>query len=83
MFNNEEKLVFLVILATIPTAVIGLIFDGEIIDSFNENMNLVGLCLIFTGALIWYSKDYNHKLEIQDLPSSRSIYTGIHLRTDS
>ena len=43
----------------------------------NENMNLVGLCLIFTGALIWYSKDYNDKLEIQDLPSSRSIYTGI------
>ncbi|MAO99951.1 MAG: hypothetical protein CL982_03885 [Euryarchaeota archaeon] len=76
-FNNEEKLVFLVILATIPTAVIGLMFDGEIIDSFNENMNLVGLCLIFTGVLIWYSKDYNDKLEIQDLPSSRSIYTGI------
>lgn len=76
-FNNEEKLVFLVILATVPTAVIGLMFDGEIIDSFNENMNLVGLCLIFTGVLIWYSKDYNDKLEIQDLPSSRSIYTGI------
>ncbi len=76
-FNSEEKLVFLVILATIPTAVIGLIFDGEIIDSFYEKMHLVGLCLIFTGVLIWYSKDYNHKFEIQDLPVSRSIYTGI------
>ena len=76
-FNNEEKLVFLVILATIPTAVIGLMFDGEIIDSFYEKMHLVGLCLIFTGVLIWYSKDFNHKLEIQDLPASRSIYTGI------
>ena len=62
------------ILATIPTAVIGLMFDGEIIDSFNENIDLVGLCLIFTGVLIRYSKDYNDKLEIQDLPSSRSIY---------
>ena len=75
--KDQERLVFLVILASIPTAAIGLFFNGDIIDSFYENMHLVGLCLFCTGCAIWYSKDYKNDLEINDLHFTKIFCTGI------
>ena len=76
-FNSEEKLVLLVVLASIPTALIGLLFDGEIIGVFYERMHLVGFCLIVTGTVIWYSKDYSSNLDYTNLSYSSALCIGI------
>ena len=76
-FNGNERLVLLVVIASIPTAIIGLLFDGEIIGNFYDKMYLVGICLIITGIIIWYSKDYNNGLDFTDLSYLRAGYIGI------
>ena len=75
--KDEEKLVLLVILASIPTAFIGLLFDGEIIEDFYNKMHLVGFCLIITGAVIWHSRGYNHSLDFNDISFLKGFYIGI------
>jgi len=75
--EDEEKLVLLVILASIPTAFIGLLLDGEIIEDFYNKMHLVGFCLIITGAVIWYSRGYNHSLDFNDISFLKGFYIGI------
>ena len=62
-FNEEERLVLLVATASVPTALFGLAFDGDIIQNFYEEMYLVGTCLIITGIVIWFSKNYNNNLK--------------------
>lgn len=76
-FKDEEKVVLLVIIVSIPTAFIGLLFDGEIIGRFYDKMYLVGSCLIVTGTIIWYSKDINHSLDVKELSSLHAFYIGV------
>ena len=75
--KEEEKIVFFVILASIPTAIIGLFLEGTIITTFYDNMHLVGTCLIITGAVIWFSKDYNENLNFNDLSSTNVFFVGV------
>ena len=75
--EDNEKLVLLVVIASIPTAIIGLLFDGEFIESFYDKMYLVGFCLIITGITIWYSREYNNRLDFADLSYLKAFYIGI------
>ena len=75
--KEEEKVVFLVIFASLPTAIIGLFLEGTIITTFYDNMHLIGTCLIITGAVIWYSKDYNGSLNFNDLSSPNVFFVGV------
>ncbi len=76
-FNDNERLVLLVVIASIPTGIIGLLFDGEIIENFYDKMYLVGFCLIITGITIWYSRECNNSLDFADLSYLRACYIGI------
>ena len=75
--EEQEKLVLLVLLVSLPTALIGLLFDGEIIEKFYNEMYLVGFCLIITGIVIWYSRSYNNNLDITHLSYFRAFIIGI------
>ncbi|MTI71616.1 MAG: undecaprenyl-diphosphate phosphatase [Firmicutes bacterium] len=53
--TNEERFVMLIIIGSIPTAIIGLLLEKIIILSFD--MILVpGICLIITGGLLSYTR---------------------------
>jgi len=75
--KDDERLVLLVFLASIPTAIIGLFLDGEIIENFYNKMHLVGFCLIITGIVIWYSKGYHNSLDFNELSYFRACCIGI------
>ena len=77
MYNDDERLVLLVATASIPTAIIGLFFDGQIIQSFYDEIYLIGICLIITGLIVWYSRSFNNTLDFADLPYSKIFYVGI------
>ena len=53
--NNEAKLVLLVIAATLPTAVIGLVLK-DTFESLFSNLAGVGFCLMITGTLLLLTK---------------------------
>ena len=74
--KGYERMLMMVVLASIPTAIIGFTFDCTIIGDFYTEMHLVGGCLIFTGVLIWVSKDYDGKKQIDDFKFSNALVVG-------
>ena len=66
----------MIILASIPTAIIGSTFDSTVIGDFYTEMHLVGGCLIFTGLIVWFSKDYDGKKLIDDFPIKNALLIG-------
>ena len=74
--KGEERLIGLVIIASIPTAIIGLTFNSTIIGDFYSEMHLVGGCLLFTGIVIWISKDYCGDKQIDDFPIKKALIVG-------
>ena len=75
-FKGEQKLLAMVIVASIPTAIIGLTFDSTVIGDFYSEMHLVGFCLIFTGMLVWFSKSYSGDKQYDDFPLSNAFVIG-------
>ena len=67
----------MIIVAFIPTAAIGFGFDITVIGDFYSEMHLVGPCLIFTGILVWLSKDYDGDIDIDDFPIKNTFLIGI------
>ncbi len=74
--KGEQRLIGLVIVASIPTAIIGFTFDSTVIGDFYSDMHLVGGCLIFTGILVWLSKDYSGDKQINDFPIKNALIVG-------
>ena len=75
--KGNEKMVAMIIVASLPTAAIGLIFVySEIVDVFYLKMHLVGGCLIFTGLLVWFSKDYDGDKKIDDFTIKNALVVG-------
>ena len=74
--KGEQRLIGLVILASIPTAIIGFTFDSTVIGDFYSEMHLVGGCLVFTGLIVWFSKDYSGDNQIDDFPIKNVLLIG-------
>jgi undecaprenyl-diphosphatase len=56
-FQYNEELVFSlkIVVSMIPAAVIGLVFEQEIAQLFNQQILLVGLMLVITGLLLFFA----------------------------
>lgn len=55
LFRLYEKLLFLLILATIPAGVIGLLCEKQIEAAFGS-LTVVALCLLVTGIILWMTR---------------------------
>ncbi|HJM17602.1 MAG TPA: undecaprenyl-diphosphate phosphatase [Candidatus Poseidoniia archaeon] len=75
-YKGNQRLIGMIIVASIPTAIIGLTFNGTIIEAFYSEMHLVGGCLIFTGLLIWFSKNFSGDKQIDDFPFKNALVVG-------
>jgi undecaprenyl-diphosphatase len=74
--KGNKRLIGMIIMASIPTAIIGFTFDSTIIGDFYSKMYLVGGCLVFTGLIVWSSKDYDGKKQIDDFPIKNVLLVG-------
>ncbi len=74
--KGEQRLIGLVIIASIPTAIIGFNFNSTVIGDFYSEMHLVGGCLVFTGIIVWFSKDYSGDKQIDDFPIKNALVVG-------
>ncbi|MBF0573233.1 MAG: undecaprenyl-diphosphate phosphatase [Desulfamplus sp.] len=54
--NPDIRLIFLIIVSSIPTAIIG-IFLKQYVEIFFGSINFVGTMLIITGTFLWFTKD--------------------------
>lgn len=78
----ENKMFWYLVLATIPGALIGILFEDIIAKYFRSNMLLIALCLAIVGLLIyfgdkWASKHYPNPTEYKDLTLKQTFVIGL------
>ncbi len=73
--NEQRKFVFLIIVSMIPAAMVGLFFEDLIESLFNQNIVLVALMLIITGALLFLAD--RAKNTVRDVGYFEAIIIGI------
>ncbi|WP_026477554.1 undecaprenyl-diphosphate phosphatase [Alkaliphilus transvaalensis] len=77
-FNNEyRKLGLLIIIATIPTGLMG-IFLNDIFASFYTSQLIIGISLLITGTLLWTAeKVHKGKKDIRHMKWHDALIVGI------
>ncbi|QUH25504.1 undecaprenyl-diphosphatase UppP [Serpentinicella alkaliphila] len=76
--NNEyRKLGLLIILATIPTGLMGILFK-DIFSSFYRSQLIIGISLIITGTLLWLAERmHSGKKDLRQMRWYDAIFIGI------
>lgn len=75
--NPERKLLFLILVATIPTGIIGILFK-DVFESLYTNIIAIGCGLIFTGIILMVAnKMGNGKKRELKTNYRNAIFTGI------
>lgn len=69
------KEVALLIVATIPVGVVGLLFDDKV--AAISTLTTVGICLVFTGIILFFSDRLSGKLKIEELSFGKALLVGI------
>ena len=78
----EGRMFWYLVAATIPGAVIGMIFEGVIEDLVRSNMIIISVCLAIMGILIyigdkWAEKKYKNPVEYKDLIFKQTFIIGL------
>lgn len=78
----EGRMFWYLVAATIPGAVIGMIFEGVIEGLVRSNMIIISVCLAIMGILIyigdkWAEKKYKNPVEYKDLTFKQTFIIGL------
>lgn len=78
----DNKLFWYLVLATIPGALVGVLFDDVIENIIRENILLIALSLAIMGLLIYFgdkyaTKKYKKPKELKDITLKQSIIVGV------
>ncbi|NLP30517.1 MAG: undecaprenyl-diphosphate phosphatase [Clostridiales bacterium] len=75
--NETRRLGFMIIVATIPTALIGFIFKDLFAGLYNSLL-AIGICLIITGTILWIVERINQgKKDINHMKFKDAVLVGI------
>ena len=72
-----RRLGFMIIVATSPTAIIGLLFE-DFFESLYSKLVAIGIGLVFTGTIMWLSEKFGKgKYEVMQMKWRTAIFVGI------
>lgn len=75
--NETRRLGYMIIVATVPTAVIGIVFN-DLFKSFYTNLMPIGIGLILTGSVLIISERIGKgNLQIKEMKFRHAIFVGI------
>lgn len=75
--NETRKLGVMIIIATIPTAVIGLLFN-DFFNSLYSSMLFIGVALLVTGTCLWLAeKKGGGKKGVKEMTWKNALFIGI------
>lgn len=80
--DPEIRFVFMIIVGSIPTAMIGL-FLKHYIDNLFESINFVGTMLIITGTFLWLTRGFNKEDRYEQNLKSDDLQTEPIKKTDT
>jgi undecaprenyl-diphosphatase len=77
-YDNEHRVMMvMLILATIPTAIIGFLFN-DIFEKLFSSLRVVGFALLITGAILWLSNMMaKGRKEAKDIRATDAITIGL------
>ncbi len=74
---ETRRLGFMIIVATIPTAIIGLLFE-DFFESLYSSLVAIGIGLVFTGTIMWLSEKFGKgKNEVTQMKWRTAIFVGV------
>lgn len=75
--NDDRKLLVMIIIACIPTGILGLIIEN-FADSIKTNTKLLGICLLLTAGILFISSKFEHGTKnIEKASLKDSLIVGI------
>ncbi len=75
--NETRRLGVMIIIATIPAAVAGLLFE-DFFDSLYSNMTFIGIGLILTGTFLFLAERWGSgEKEVKDMSMKSAFFVGI------
>lgn len=75
--NPTRKLGFMIIVATIPTALIGFLFN-DTFESFYSKMWVIGIGLLLTGVILWVAEKFGKNDKgIEEMSFVHAIIVGV------
>lgn len=75
--NDTRKLGFMIITASVPTAIIGLLLN-DFFESLYARMAVIGVCLIITGCGLFFAERYGGgKRTIKDMNFRNAFFIGL------
>ena len=75
--NDTRKLGFMIITASVPTAIIGLLLN-DFFESLYARMTVIGVCLIITGCGLFFAERYGGgKRTIKDMNFRNALFIGL------
>lgn len=75
--NDTRKLGFMIITASVPTAIIGLLLN-DFFESLYAKMAVIGVCLIITGCGLFFAERYGGgKRTIKDMNFRNAFFIGL------
>jgi len=75
--DKEGKLMWMVVVATIPAAIAGILFEDIIENLIRSNYIIIALALIVMGVLIYLAdKKFNQGKEVKDMTYKDAIIIG-------
>ena len=72
--NMTRKMGLMIIVGTIPAAILGLLFNKYIEKAFTSIL-LIGICLIVTGTILWFAERVGKNLRDIDRMNYRNAVT--------
>jgi len=75
--DKDGKILWYLVAATVPAAIVGVLFEEKIEELIRTNYILIGLSLIIMGVLIFLADKYNkNKKDISDMTLKDAICIG-------
>lgn len=75
--NEYQKLALLIILGSIPTAIIGLVFEDFFKKLYSSSMLPIGIAFLITGLLLWVANKKPHENKnVRDMTVLDSLIIG-------
>lgn len=75
--NETRTLGYMIIVATIPTAIIGIVFN-DIFSSFYTNMTAIGIGLLITGTILFISEKFERKgFDLGEMKFRHALLVGV------
>jgi len=76
-YKSDFNYIMLLIIATIPTGIIGFLLKDAVESIFLSNIKIVGFNLLVTGTLLYIIRDYKGIKNDNDIKSKDSLIVGL------